>query len=71
MGKIKIYEEKENIPYEEITKVLNLAYKELLDQSLSYAAATQTVERTKARMKDGVCMIAEIDGKDVWYLTAH
>lgn len=31
MGKIKIYEEKENIPYEEITKVLNLAYKELLD----------------------------------------
>ena len=49
MSKIKIYEEKENIPYEEITKVLNLAYKELLDQSLSYAAATQTVESTNER----------------------
>ena len=71
MGKIKIYEEKGNIPYEEITKVLNLAYKELLDQSLSYAAATQTVEKTKARMKNGVCMIAEIDGKIVGTLTYH
>lgn len=71
MDEIKVYEVKENIPYEEITKVLNEAYEELLQKNLKYAATRQNTEKTRDRIKGGTCLIAEKNGKIVGTVTYH
>ena len=50
MNKFNVYEATEDIPYEELTEVLNTAYGELLEKNLNYAAARQNVEKTKERI---------------------
>lgn len=71
MNKFNVYEATEDIPYEELTEVLNTAYGELLEKNLNYAAARQNVEKTKERIKDGICIIVEKDKKIVGTLTYH
>lgn len=51
------------ISWEEITKLLHLGYSERADEGLNYSATHQSVEKTIARVGDGVCLVALLDGK--------
>ena len=66
--KVKIYEmsgKDGNIPYDELTILLNKAYQDLYGMGLNYGAATQTADVTRARIGDGNCIVAEYEGKIV------
>ncbi|MDD3139694.1 MAG: GNAT family N-acetyltransferase [Lachnospiraceae bacterium] len=61
MGKLEIYEynQGEEIPYAEITNILNKSYHEYEDAGLDYAAATQDIETTKKRMENAHCIVVK------------
>ena len=71
MNDIEVYELTENIPYEEITQLLNRAFAELKEQKLDYAAASQTPEVTKARIDGGSCVLARVSGQLVGTMSYH
>lgn len=51
------------ISWEEITQLLHLGYSERANEGLNYSATHQSVEKTIARVGDGVCLVALLDGK--------
>jgi predicted N-acetyltransferase YhbS len=53
---IRTYREGDSV--EEITKLLNRAYKSLADQGLRYVASWQTPDMTAERMPLGTCLLA-------------
>lgn len=63
--------ERDTVPYEEITKVLNLSYEDWVNKNLLYRAATQTVTMTMERMKEGFCILAYEAGKIIGVVTVH
>ncbi len=58
MGKTRIEIMTDNFPYEALTELLHVCYKEHLDAGRNYLAATQTVEDTKRRLEGRVCAVA-------------
>jgi GNAT superfamily N-acetyltransferase len=50
---------------EELTRLLNLAYKALADMNLHFVASHQNAERTRKRVSEGTCFVAVLKGKIV------
>ena len=50
---------------EELTGLLNRAYKSLADMGLNYVASWQGVDITKRRLENALCFVVEIDGRIV------
>lgn len=67
--KLQIIEKPDYISWEEITELLHAAFKERKDQGLSYLATRQSVETTKQRVADGICLVALYDNKLVGTVT--
>lgn len=58
MGTYKIEVLSNNFPYEEITELLHASYKMHADENRQFLAAKQTVEQTKKRLENAICMLA-------------
>ncbi len=56
---------------EEMTKLLNEAYATWLDRGLKYLAATQSVEITRARIKDAVSLVGWHEQKMIGTITYY
>lgn len=61
----------DDIPYQELTEVLNIAYSDWKKEQLEYKAVNQTEEDTRNRIKGGWCMIAYVEEKIVGTMTLH
>src|SRR5690554_4764282 len=70
-AEVKIIPKPENISWEEITELLNIAFQQRVEQGLNYLAATQGVEVTKRRVAGGICLVALINNKLVGTATLH
>lgn len=53
----------DHISWEEITQLLHLGYSERADEGMKYSATHQSIEKTIARVGDGVCLVALLDDK--------
>lgn len=60
---LEIIPKPEYISWEDITELLHLGYSERAEEGLNYSATNQSVEKTIARVGDGVCLVALLDGK--------
>ncbi len=56
---------------DQLTKLLNRAYKVLADMGLKFVATYQDVEITQSRIKNGVCFIAVSDNNIVGTITYY
>lgn len=55
---IRPIKSEDNITYEEIQKLISKAHCANEEKGLSYATATQSVEKLKSKIGDGVCFVA-------------
>lgn len=68
---ISILLKPDNISWFAITELLHLAYAEHAKNGLKYSACTQSEERTRERVGDGLCVVAILEGKLVGTATVH
>lgn len=61
--KLEIFEK--DYPYDEITNLLHLSYKDRLDNGEQFLAATQSVEITKSRLEGCSCLVAYNDDNEI------
>jgi GNAT superfamily N-acetyltransferase len=56
---------------EELTQLLNLAYKKLSDKGFKFLASHQNSAKTKERIKNAECFLALLDDKIIGTITYH
>ncbi len=56
---------------EELTQLLNIAYKKLADKGFKYLASRQDSQTTKRRVEKGQCFVAILDNKLVGAITYY
>ena len=54
---------------ESLTSLLHRAYRPLLEMGLNYKATRQDVATTKRRVEEGICFVAELEGRIVGTVT--
>lgn len=67
--KIKIIIKPDYITWEEITEVIHQAFIEKKEKGMNYLGSYQTVEITKKRVGDGICLVALLNKKVVGTMT--
>ena len=71
LSKVEVRPFSETDSLEELTNLLNVAYKKLADKGFKYVASYQDVQTTKRRLEKGQCLVAELDSKIVGTITYY